>query len=588
MHRTTALAVTLVALLLLAVQPLSPRVEGAVPGAVIVSQLGFAPGDPKSAVLAVPAGTRVDLSFQVLEEETGEAVYLSQEGDIQPYPNGWFSNNGTGDTYLLDFTRWPAAPGRYVIEIDGARSFPFEISSATYDIRRVRPLEFFRIQQSGVSASWQSLDGEGSSHRPDHLDDARQATQQDEGGDDGPLIQQETVRLPDGRLDVSGGWFDDGSYNKYMGNTPWAAYLLLLTYEDFEQYWSGVDSNGNGRPDLLEYVSPALEWMLKMQHGDGSVYERVFAGFPKAHDGRPDLETDNVPGNADDWPLDTDRYADITAKSSYAMAAAYRVFGDPRYLDMAVQTWDWAFENQGRVKPQRYGGGIYFGDVETGLTLGAIELHRALAAAGAEPDPRYLAYARTHVQGHLQAGDWTKPSTWDYQQSYALMRYFELASPIDQVRIIDQLAERWDRGVQAQSRNAYRLNDEWLHMDFGQNDLSTSSAGDALWTHGRTGERKYYDYAVNQMAWVFGRNPFGKSWLASALVSDYNRMPHWRATADHAVEGVVVPGAADRDGNGLPDYTDTGFWAYSEPSINQQAMFIRVMSALYDESHRAP
>ena len=62
-------------------------------------------------------------------------------------------------------------------------------------------------------------------------------------------------------------------------------------------------------------------------------------------------------------------------------------------------------------------------------------------------------------------------------------------------------------------------------------------------------------------------------------MSEYTRIPYWKATAKHPIEGVVVPGATDRDGNGIPDYADNGEYFYSEPTINQQAMFIRVMTA---------
>lgn len=544
-------------------------------GSIFTTQLGFAPSDPKVAVLAVPAGTTVALSFRVLELTTDSLVYTSQPADMLFYPNGWVANNALGDAYLLDFTRADLAAGRYVVESNGLRSFPFNVGSNIYDVRRVNPLDFFRIQLSGVSGSWQSLDGSVGGHTEDHLDDARQANRKDRGGGDRALIQQDLLPLPNGRLNVSGGWFDAGDYNKYMGNTPWAAYLLLLTYEEYGAYWSQVDENRNGEPDLIEYVKPALEWMLKMQHTDGSVYERVFNGFAAAFDGRPDLETDNQIGTADDRPLDTDRYADITVKSSYTMAVAFRVFGDPRYLDMAIRTWDWALNNQSKVKPKVYGGGLYFGDVEIGLTLGALELYRATT------DPKYLNYAAARVQNHLDLGDWVNPSSWDFQQAYALIRYFDLAAAADKARILSELGGRWDAGAQSQGRNAYRMNDEWLYGNYGQNENSTSSAGDALWVFDKTNDRKYYDYAVNQMAWIFGRNPFGESWLASAEVSEYTRVPHWRATARHPIEGVVVPGATDRDANGVPDYTDTGDWFYSEPAINQQAMFIRVMTALY-------
>ena len=520
-------------------------------------------------------GALLQQSFQILELPTGAVVYISQTGDVLRYPGGWIGSNAKGDTYLLDFTRANLPAGRYIVESNGVRSYPFNIDPAIYDVKRFRPLEFFRIQMSGVGGRWESLDGSIGGHGPDHLDDARQANRKDRGGGDRTLIEQDYLQLPNGHLDVAGGWFDAADYNKYMGNTPWAAYLLLLTYEEHQDYWSQVDENRNGHPDLLEYVRHASEWMLKMQHSDGSVYERVFNGFAAPFDGRPDLETDNQIGTADDRPLDTDRYADITVKSSYAMAVAYRVFGDPRYLDMAIKTWDWAYVNQGRVKPKVYGAGLYFGDVEIGLTLGAIELYRATSSR------KYLDYATARVQSHLAAGDWVNPSSWDFQQSYVLQRYFDLASAEDQGRIVSQLQGRWNAGIQFQARNAYRMNDEWLYGNFGQNENSTSSAGDALWVFMKTNDRKYYDYAVNQLAWVFGRNPFGESWLASTSVSEYTRIPYWKATAKHPIEGVVVPGATDRDGNGIPDYADNGEYFYSEPTINQQAMFIRVMTALY-------
>ncbi len=549
-------------------------------GAIYTSQLGYTAGDPKIAVLAVTTGTSVQRSFRVLGWPSGNEVFASGLNDAIPYPGGWFGNDATGDTYLLDFSLATPASGNYRVESNGYYSAPFAIGPNVYDVARLRPLEFFRVEMSGVPYSWVSLDGSIGGHGADHMDDARQATRKDKGGGDTALIQQDYLALPGGRLDVSGGWSDAGDYNKYMGNTPWAAYLLLLTLEENSAYWSAVDDNHNGVPDLREVVRPALDWMLKMQHTDGSTYERVFNGFTGQFDGRPDLETDNIPGNAADRPLDTDRFADITAKSVYAFAAGYRIFGDQRYRDAAVRAWDWAFANQTRVKAKIYGGGIYFGDVEIGLTLGALELQRTLT----NPDAKYMNYANTHVRSHLDAANWTSPSSWDYQQSYALMRYYDLASAADKARIIAQMEGRWDFGISKQNANAYRMNDEWLYGDFGQNENSTSGAGDALWLYGkssRADKRKYYDYAVNQMSWVFGRNPFGESWLATPLVSEYTRVPHWRATAKHPIEGVVVPGATDRNSNGRPDYTDTGDWFYSEPTINQQAMFLRVMTALY-------
>jgi endoglucanase len=551
-------------------------------GSIFTSQLGYAPGDTKIAVLAVTKGTAIQSTFRVVSLPTGAEAFSSGATLAMPfYPGGWYGNDSTGDTYLLDFSSAALPVGSYRVESNGFASASFSVGAKVYDVSRYRPLELFRVQMSGVPYSWVSLDGSIGGHGADHLDDARRATRKDKGGGDAALIEQDYLALPGGRLEVSGGWSDAGDYNKYMGNTPWAAYLILLTAEEYPAYWSAVDDNHNGIADVRESVQPALEWMLKMQHTDGSTYERVFNGYAATFDGRPDLETDNRIGTTDDRPLDTDRYADIAVKSAYAWALGYRIFRDTRYLNAAVRAWDWAFANQTRVKPKVYGGGLYFGDVEIGLTLSALELHRAELAAGLVPSSKYLTFASAHVRSHLDAANWTNPSSWDFQQSYALIRYFDLASPADQSRILTQLKARWDAGIQNQSRNAYRMNDEWLYGDFGQNENSSSGAGDALWLFARTGERKYYDYAVNQMSWIFGRNPFGESWLSTQYVTEYTRVPHLRATGKHAIEGVVVPGATDRNANHLPDYTDTGDWFYGEPSINQQAMFLRVMTSLY-------
>jgi hypothetical protein len=552
---------------------------------VITTQLGFTPDDPKSAVLTVDSGSSVIPSFEVvLAEDVTQVLHRGEASQVLAYPAHWIGSDLLGDTYHLDFSAAELPAGRYRIRSQGQLSAPFQVTDSIYDLRAMDPLGFFRIQGSAVGVTWASLDGTQGGHGPDHLDDARQATRKDRGGGDAALIEQDLLQLPGGRIDVSGGWSDAGDYNKYMGNTPWAAYLLLLMAEERPGYWSGSDTDGNGEPDLQQVTRHALDWMLKMQHNDGSTYERVFSGYSAAFDGRPDLATDNRIGTRDDRPLDTDRYADITAKSAYAWAVGYRVLGDTRYLEAARRAWQWAYEHPAQVKDQAYGGGLYFGDLEMGLALGALELHRAELAEDGSADPRYMGYATQRVAAHLRSGDWTNPSAWDFHGSMVLQRYFEFASSEDRQRILDQLGGRRDWSRNRQLTNAWRFNDEAVYGGFGQNDLSTAGAWDALWLFAQTGQRSYYDYAVDQMAWVFGRNPFGESWLASGQVSEYTRVPHWRATGKRAIEGVVVPGAADMNGNGLPDYADTGEWFYAEPTINQQAMFVRTMTELFHAS----
>jgi len=547
---------------------------------VVTSQLGFTPKDDRFAVLAEAPGAVVDQFFRVVDAYSGKTVYESQSGDMRYFGESWKGSDDTGDTYTMDLNRWQAKPGTYRIESNGLSSYPFRIADNIYDVRKMDPLYFFRVQESGVSIKWEALDGVKGSHGPDYKDD-RPGETGDGGGADPLLLEQPPVLPPSERIDVSGGWFDAGDYNKYMGNTPWAVYNLLLAYEDSPDYWNKLDQDRNGRSDILDVAKPALDWMLKMMYKDGSVFERIYENRTFSFDGRPDLETDNIPNTLDDRPVDTDRWADITAKSSYAMGLAYRLYKDSdpaaadKYLDMATRTWAWALKNQNIVKAKKYGAGLYFGSIEDGLTLGAVELFKATG------ERRYLDYAGPIVAAHLKAGDWAEPSGWDYHRSYALERFYPHATPDQQARILQQIGDRVQRGLSNQSLNPYRANGEFLNYGHGMNDVATSHAMDALWMHKQTGDKDYYTYALNQFQWIWGRNAFNKSWLASTLVADGPPVVHSRVTNSHPLNGVVVPGTTDFDNDGLPDYSDSDFWPYSEATINQQAIYTRAAAALY-------
>ena len=577
---------------------------------IITSQIGFAPLDTKFGVLAVPSGTNIALEFQVIDA-AGKVVGGDSNGNRQlgGRTNSWIGSDLVGDTYRLEFSNLTAT-GTYRLRSNGLLSHPFEIRPSIYDVRVADGLTFFEIQDStstftGVTDEgnaiirWTALDGATGSHRASHLDDARQGQRRDTAGGDRKLLEQAIPTGLPNHPNVSGGWYDAGDYNKYMGNTPWAVYNLLLAYEDNPDYWSisnAGDRNQNGQPDILDHAKIALDWMEKMVWEDGSVFERIFNGYNAPFDGHPENETNGIPGDSDDRPLDSDRYADITAKSSYAFAAAARIFSthQTRYLDLAKLTWQWAYSNQGTVKAKKYGGGLYFGDIEMGLTLGALELIRAGVNTIGNVD--LLSYAEGRITAHLS--DWNDPSSWDYQPSYALERYFDLPQASSTIKngILTTLQTAYAERIAWQTSNAYEVNDEWLlrsgrrRQGFGQNDLAVSSAYDTLWLYTRgdlTSEQRFFylNYALNEIQWVWGRNPFGESWLASPLASEYTRNMTWKATATHPISGVVVPGATDWNANGIPDYEDNGSYYYAEPTINQQALYIRTL-ALMDRMTR--
>ena len=76
-------------------------------------------------------------------------------------------------------------------------------------------------------------------------------------------------------FEATGGWHDAGDYGRYI--TPAAVTIGHLLYA-FLKYPAAftdelnIPESGNGVPDLLNECRYELEWMLKMQREDGSVY----------------------------------------------------------------------------------------------------------------------------------------------------------------------------------------------------------------------------------------------------------------------------------------------------------------------------
>ena len=102
---------------------------------------------------------------------------------------------------------------------------------------------------------------------------------------DGPAFLQDRVARaigdrdnPATARDLSGGWADAGDTNKYPSFLGEAIHPLLYAWranpaaftDDFN-----IPESGNGLPDLLDEVKWELDWLAKMQDGDGGVFIKM-------------------------------------------------------------------------------------------------------------------------------------------------------------------------------------------------------------------------------------------------------------------------------------------------------------------------
>lgn len=229
-----------------------------------LNQVGYLPDAPKTAVFAGVDAER----FTIEDLSTGEIVF---EGSLSaPAENPY-----AGETNrIADFSAL-TRPGQYLLNgSDGTVSPGFSVGSQVYDDLLRETLRMLYLQRCGME-----------------LDEAHA------GLFAHPVCHNDLALVygTDRMIDVSGGWHDAGDYGRYVVSGAKAAADLLLSYEMNAQLLDdvGIPESGDGVDDRLQEARYELDWLLKMQAGNGGVYHKVtgynFPGFVK-----PQEETDQL------------------------------------------------------------------------------------------------------------------------------------------------------------------------------------------------------------------------------------------------------------------------------------------------------
>lgn len=505
---------------------------------IYASQIGYGIKDNKIAVVVSPDKQ----TFGIVNVNINSTEY---SGVLEDWGTSWTGSGEVGVCYVADFSDFNI-PGRYKLVIGGSESYPFSIGpdSMIYGLYEDAML-FFKVQRCGVEVpGW---------HGVCHADDAT---------------------LNGAQVDVSGGWHDAGDYNKYMGNTPYAAYILLRAYESDPDLWHDWDDNG--LPDILDEVKIALDWMLKMQNPDGSVYERVHSGY--GYLGPPEDETDNIPGTGDERQLDTDEDCYITAKHAFAMALASQIYHnfEPAYAqtceNSAIKAYEWAVNNPSKNPVNSYGGGMYPGH-ECAIALAALELYDVTG------EDQYMENAEKILKDGLKhsgtpAGT-ESPSTWDKQWSLAEFRYLQWGTNEElKQKISADLEKLIGANTQSAETNPYGISTYTLNWGVGIDGYLCGMAIDAILMYKETLDPAYLHFAMDQIQWVYGLNPLNLCFITGEG-SKYPLNVHHRL--DRVIPGAMVLGAFGNP----PQYADDkNRWQYNEYAIDIQAQFVFATSLL--------
>jgi len=301
---------------------------------IVVDQFGYRPDSRKVAVIRDPqVGFDAEETFSpggwysVIDARTGELVFRSE---ISVWGGGKTDGSSGDRAWQFDFSELSIPGSYYILDQErNMRSYEFVIAYNVYNEVLRQAMRSFFYQRVGF-------------RKEVPYADERWADEASHSGD----LQDNNCRSffdklnPGSELDVSGGWYDAGDYNKYSSWTASYVTEFMKAYLERPEAWGddyNIPESGNGRPDILDEAIWGIDHLLRMQQTDGSVLSIV----GEAHASPPSSAT----GASYYGPPNTS----ATLNTSAAFAIASKVYRDQGLLNYAdtllarsLKAWEWA------------------------------------------------------------------------------------------------------------------------------------------------------------------------------------------------------------------------------------------------------
>ncbi|MCA9235954.1 MAG: glycoside hydrolase family 9 protein [Planctomycetales bacterium] len=489
-----------------------------------LNSVGYLPDAAKTALIAAACQR-----YAIENCRTGQ---IAMQGEV--HPADATPANGQ-PLWRADFSEL-TEPGLYRFVVDDVgRSAPFSVSVGVYNRPFFAAMRGMTLWRCGVAVRDDST-GEEFHHAACHLGDG--------------LLDYVDPSRAGARLDGAGGWHDAGDYNKYVVNGAFTVGMMLHAWLQFEDRLTTLELHlPDGQPDLPDVLEEAkweIDWLLKMQAADGRVYHKLstlqFGGFVM-----PEEETE--PRYYAPWG--SAATADLVAVAALA-SRVYRpydaAFAD-RCLAAARLSDRWLQDHPNDHRPDQsafHTGGYDAPDGDDRLWADA----ELWAATG---DPRSL----QALQHRLQHSRRAVADDWDWGDLANLGVYAYLTS--DRAdrdpHLVDSLQRELiasaDRLVQRSQRHPYdrTLGDRYY---WGCNGTLARQTMTLQLAHRLTGDGTYQATAQGTLAYLFGRNPYGRSFV-TGVGAKPPRFPHDRRSGG---DDVAAPWPGYLVGGPWPAGTD--------------------------------
>lgn len=305
-----------------------------------IDQFGYRINAQKIAVIANPIS-----GFNAADSFTPGGAYEIKRWDndmtvLSGNPTQW--NGGaehiqSGDqVWWFDFSSLTTEGEYYVYDIaNDVGSYKFSINDDVYNEVLRQAMRTFYYQRCGTSKT--------ATHGGDWNDGLCHHGAGQDLNCRSILAQNDAST----ELDLSGGWHDAGDYNKYVSFTYGPMHALLFAYSHNPVVFGdnyNIPESGNGIPDIIDELIYELDWLQKMQLGDGSVLTKLaVTGF----------QSSSPPSSDTNARYYGPAQASSTAIAASIFAHAYLVLKDfpalTTYADdlliRAEDAWDWIQAN---------------------------------------------------------------------------------------------------------------------------------------------------------------------------------------------------------------------------------------------------
>ncbi|MBN1404650.1 MAG: glycoside hydrolase family 9 protein [Opitutales bacterium] len=521
--------------------------------------VGYLPEAPKIAT--VVGAQEEGAAFEIIDADSGKVVYRGKLGEER-------DNASTKERVRMADFRDLARAGSYYMSVDGLpQSVEFRIEPDALN----RSLECIMVgfygQRCGeaVSLDW---DGTTYSHAACHMED-------------GYLDFYDPSKK--GQIRPStGGWHDAGDHGKYTVNSAFSCAIMLAAWERNGEALAKlrlpIPESGGAIPDYLAEVKFNLDWMLSMQFEDGKVSHKLTALRFSPMGTMPEDDHQKR------YFTPASKIATLDFAAVGCMAA--RVFEPyaPEYAaqwkEAATKAWLAARDiHEERPVFKEFHTGTYMADSDSDGKWALIEVALTLG------DEYLQEWEKERLYNMVDDDNAMFSVTWDWANGFNLGLYSWLFSdrakenPAAYERLKKDILRAADAIVTNQNNHGYGRG---IRVNYwGCNGAVARTSMNLQAAYLVSEDSKYIDAAYNQIAYLYGRNPFARSFVTGDGANP-PMFPHHRTSEGDGIEapwpGHLVGGANPTETewfDEMPSYRT------NETAINWDAALAYALSMFY-------